>query len=153
VPPDFEETTNSVRRTSIAARMAPTAPASVESSTRSRGLPAGAGSERLNTSGASEEPPMPSTTTSSIPSSRTPSANASSSSTSTSIRRAIVSQPSRFAISGIPGAPHSVASPSRRRSATPCSRARASAAATPGLSASGTRACTVSFCSPTIGRS
>ena len=70
--------------------------------------------------GASEEPPIPSTTTSSIPSAATSAANSSYSACSTSMRSAIVSQPRRLATSGVPGGPQMVASPLRRRSGICC---------------------------------
>ncbi len=94
--------------------------ASVESSTCSCGVCRAARAKvRRSTSGASEEPPMPSSTTSLEALARAlPSASASIASSSASMRSAIVSQPSRLAISGVPAGPHSVASCSRSRCAT-----------------------------------
>ena len=62
VPPDLEETMNSVFSRSIAAAVAATWSGCVESSTCRR--IAGSGHERRNTSGARLEPPMPSSTAS-----------------------------------------------------------------------------------------
>ena len=83
---------------------------------------------------------MPSSTTSVSPSLRTPSATRSISGSSSSIRSAIVSQPSRLATSGVPAGAHSVASGSETRSATRCSRAAARVSAIDGPSAGGSRA-------------
>ena len=113
VPPDLEETMNSVRAGSTAAVTARTLAASVESSTCRRGPSPCPAKERRSTSGASEEPPMPSSTASVKPSLRTSAAKASRSPSSARMRSAIVSQPSRFATSGVPGGPHSVGSPAR----------------------------------------
>ncbi len=146
VPPDFEETMNSVRRRSSARSTVWIRAASVESSTCSRALPSRPSNARRRTSGASEEPPIPSSTMSCISSSCTSAANSSSAPSSPSVRSAIVSQPRRLATSGVGGDPvdpHSVASPSRSRSLTRACAAAASLSSTVALSASGMRASTV----------
>ena len=77
VPPDFEETTNSVAPGSIAPCTARIVAASVESSTCRRSAPVRCAppKQRRSTSGASEEPPMPSSTTSCRPSAAAAAAN------------------------------------------------------------------------------
>ena len=118
VPPDFVETRKSAWSRSMAVSTLRTAPASVESSTCRLGQPACSPKERRMTSGASDEPPMPSSTTSLTPSSRTPSAKACRSSSSSRICSATVSHPRRLATSGWPAGPHSVSSLRQMRRAT-----------------------------------
>ena len=118
VPPDFVETRNRAWSRSMAVSTPRTAPASVESSTCRLGQPPCSPNERRMTSGASDEPPMPSSTTSVTPSSRTPSAKACRSSSSSRICSATVSHPRRLATSGWPAGPQSVSSLRQMRRAT-----------------------------------
>src|SRR5215218_2662992 len=79
VPPDFEETMNSVLSRSTWRSTSRTAPGSVESSTCSR-MPSGTSPyERRITSGPRLDPPMPSRTADSSPSAFADSANSCSS--------------------------------------------------------------------------
>ena len=124
VPPDFDETTNSVRCEVDRAldRADPGGVRRVQHVQRARSGRAGSGplgpNERRRTSGASEEPPMPSSTMSRSSSSCASAANSSSAPSSPSIRSAIVSQPRRLATSGVPDG-HPTASRLRGRSCRP----------------------------------
>ena len=119
-------------------RAAP-ASGSVESSTCSRSAPSAGGLERRNTSGARLEPPMPSSTTSVMPSvARRRRRSARISSRSSSSLSAIVSQPSRSSSSGVPAGAQSVPSRRQIRRTTSSSRALRSRSAT-GCSSSGGR--------------
>ena len=100
VPPDFDETMNSVVPRSSASRTARISSGCVESSTCRRTLPSP--NERRKTSGPRLEPPMPSSTASVMPASRTSAANARRSSASADSRSAMSSQPSRSVSSGGP---------------------------------------------------
>jgi hypothetical protein len=137
VPPDFVETRNSVRSRSTRSATVRIAPASVESSTCSDGQPSCAPKLWRITSGASDEPPMPSSTTSWKPSSRISRAKASRSSTASSIVSTIVSHPSRLATSACPAGPQSVSSFFQMRCATSSTIARRTRSAIRGSSSSG----------------
>ena len=109
-------------------------------SSRARAAPVDRASrpkQRRSTSGASEEPPMPSSTTSRRPSAATAPRTPPARRPRSRIRSAIVSQPRRSAISGVPAGPQSVASSRASLPATSSSAARASLSATAGCSASG----------------
>ena len=137
VPPDFEETTNSVRWRSTAPWIARILAASVESSTCSRARwfrrrrhrrTSGAGPP-----GRARSRPCPAGRCPPVRRRATSAANSSSAPSSPSIRSAIVSQPRRLAISGVPDEippPQSVASSRAIRPATSSSEARASWSAT-----------------------
>ena len=122
VPPDFDETMNSVVPRSRASRTARISSGCVESSTCRRTAPSP--NERRKTSGPRLEPPMPSSTASVMPASRTSAANARRSSASADSRSAMSSQPSRSVSSGVPSGAHRVPSRSQRRRTT-CSSAAA----------------------------
>src|SRR5680860_1086939 len=117
VPPDFEDTTNSVLSRSTASSSALTASGSVESSTCSSSPPSRLPKLRRITSGPRLEPPMPSSAACVKPSALTSSTKAPRSSTCSSIVSEMVSQPRRSPISG-PGPPHSVSSLRQMRRAT-----------------------------------
>ena len=128
VPPDFDETMNSVVPRSTASRTLRIWSGCVESSTWS--LTAPSPNESRNTSGARLEPPMPSSTASVMPSSRTSAANVRRSSASAAIRSAMSSQPRRSVSSGVPAGAQSVPSRSQTRRATCWSAAAATRSAT-----------------------
>src|SRR5215208_2210894 len=125
VPPDFDETRNSVFDRSTACSAARTASASVESSTCSVMPSSSFPNERRKTSGASDDPPIPSSTTSVSPSAMQVVANSYSSLAWSSIDSLIVSQPRRFDSSGVSlSPPQSVGSFCQTRWATCSSAAR-----------------------------
>ena len=114
VPPDFDETRNSVLAGSISPATLRTREGTVESSTINRGRSGTAPIDCPITSGPSELPPMPSNTTCSNPASRTESANARKSSSRPLMSAMTVNQPSRSAISR-GSSRHTVWSPAQMR--------------------------------------